>query len=88
MKTYDNHKYVQFSDVLDAVTLFYIIKQEVKEEMEAENVRFVSDDDSDSNESGDSDEYGEEQGESEQRTDCCHHLNNYFGLFVCLSFSA
>ena len=69
MKTYDNHKYVQFSDVLDAVTLFYIIKQEVKEEMEAENVRFVSDDDSDSNESGDSDEYGEEQGESESDSD-------------------
>ena len=69
MKTYDNHKYVQFSDVLDAVTLFYIIKQEVKEEMEAENVRFVSDDDSDSNESGDSDEYGEEHGESDSDSD-------------------
>ena len=54
MKTYDNHKYVQFSDVLDAITLFYIIKQEVKEEMEGENVKFVSDDEeedeSDSNE--------------------------------------
>ena len=69
MKTYDNHKFVQFSDVLDAITLFYIIKQEVKEEMEGENVRFVSDDESDSNESGDSDEYGEEQGESESDSD-------------------
>ena len=44
MKTYDNHRYVQFSDVLDAITLFYIIKQEVKEEMEGENVKFISDD--------------------------------------------
>ena len=47
MKTYDNHRYVQFSDVLDAITLFYIIKQEVREEMEGENVKFISDDDED-----------------------------------------
>ena len=66
MKTYENHKYVQFSDVLDAITLFYIIKMEVREEMEGENgVEFLSDDEVDDNDEGGSDDYGEEDEDEE-----------------------
>lgn len=66
MKTYNfkDHTSLYFSDVLDNITLFYVIRKEVKAEMEDQGIEMDSDDEDDN----DSDyEYGSEDegGESE-----------------------
>jgi len=43
MRTYDNHRLLYFSDVLDNITLFYVIQREVKMAMEAQNIDVSSD---------------------------------------------
>mmetsp|Transcript_9429 Transcript_9429/g.11185 ORF Transcript_9429/g.11185 Transcript_9429/m.11185 type:complete len:163 (+) Transcript_9429:199-687(+) len=43
--TYDQAQFINFSDVLDAVTSFYIIKSEVQAEMQDDGVVFESEDD-------------------------------------------
>lgn len=64
MKTYHNHEKINFSDVLDAITLFYIINMEVREEMEANGIEYAID-----NEMVDSDYDSEEYGDSSSGTD-------------------
>ena len=57
MRTYDNHRLLHFSDVLDAITLFYIIKQEVRAEMEEGGVEYMStDEDVEEDEEGEEDD--------------------------------
>ena len=57
MKTYHNHTLIQFSDVLDAITLFYIIKTEVRSEMEEQGIEFLSEnEDEDSGEEANGDD--------------------------------
>ena len=55
--------------MLDAITLFYVIREEVKEIMESKDVRFICDGDNDSDnedydegyDSNESDEYDEDE---------------------------
>lgn len=69
MRTYDNHRLLHFSDVLDAITLFYIIKQEVRAEMEEGGVEYMStDEDNEEDEDGegdDSEAHGRDQSNDE-----------------------
>jgi len=64
MQTYKDHTLLFFSDVLDNITLFYVIRKEVKQEMEAQGIEMNSDDEVDDDsdyESGSEDESGESE---------------------------
>jgi len=44
LKTYEKGEFIYFSDVLDAITSFHIIKSEVRADMEEDDIKFDSDD--------------------------------------------
>ena len=62
LKTYSDHTLIYFSDVLDAITLYYIIKKEVREEMEGNDIEFLSDDENSEEEGEKKDENGSDKG--------------------------
>ena len=47
MKTYNNNTQIKFNEVLDAIALFYIIRQELKDAFETQEVMIKSGTDSD-----------------------------------------
>lgn len=65
MQTYTDHTLLFFSDVLDNITLFYVIRKEVKQEMEAQGIEMNSDDEVDDEDSDYESGSDDESGESE-----------------------
>ena len=63
METYHSQRRLFFPDVLDNITLFYVIRKEVKGEMNDQGIEMDSDDEDDNDSSY---EYGEEESESER----------------------
>ena len=53
--TYTNGKELFFSDVLDQITLFYVIRREVKSEMASKDIQMSSEDEGESDDDYESD---------------------------------
>lgn len=65
MQTYNDNTLLFFSDVLDNITLFYVIRKEVKQEMESQGIEMNSDDEVDDEDSDYESGSDDESGESE-----------------------